>query len=176
VLGEDRDGWRRFNGERAAVRRVGRVASDGGIAVDSLFTFLLWVGAGIAFGVVVLALPKPQINAGLGQLRVGRKIIDFSGIEVAHLVAHGTRKSRNLELNFGPRRGPRLIVELTRKQLRVLDPYLGRTLGQMFEASSLWSKDDGGDPAAHSGLSREQARDVVLRPPLPGDPLPTPAG
>jgi hypothetical protein len=176
VPGEDRDGWRRFNADRAAVRSAGRYVDNGGMAVDGLFTFLLWIGVGIVYGIVQFALTKPEINMTLRQLRVGRRKIDFSRIEVAHLVEQGTRKSRNLELNFGPVRGPRLIVELTRKQLRVLDPYVGRHLAEMFDGSGLWSEDDGRQAGARSGLSRQQAHDVVLKPPLPGERLPTPAG
>ncbi|MDQ1544801.1 MAG: hypothetical protein QOK08_2439 [Actinomycetota bacterium] len=159
------DEWVRFNAERRWVRVISSAGAPTGISNWGEFFVVILVA--ILFGVFRLLLPSPQVNVVQQRIRVGWKSFAFGDIGTARLDVVRYFRSRDLWLRFGPRRGPQLVVKLTDREARLLDPSKRELLIEILTASSLPQ-----GPHTTSSLTRSQAIDLVRRPPGPRERLP----
>jgi hypothetical protein len=163
--GAGADEWVRFIAERRWVRVISS-AGDYGLVSDWQ-GIIVFIVAAILFGIVRLLLPSPQVNVAQQRLRVGWSSFAFGDIATARVDVVRYFRSRDLWLRFGPRRGPQLVVKLTDREARLLDPSKRELLIAILTASSLPQ-----GPHTTSSLTRSQAIDVVRRPPGPRERLP----
>jgi hypothetical protein len=162
------DEWVRFTAERSWVRSISSGYFGGAFFdIGEWWGILIFIGAAIAFGIFRLLLPSPRVNVAQQRLRVGWRSFAFDDIASARLDVDRYFRSRDLWLRFGPRRGPQLVVKLTDREARLLDPSKRELLIAILTASSLPQ-----GPHTTSSLTRSQAIDVVRRPPGPRERLP----
>lgn len=140
----------------------------------------------ITVAVILIALPFvapiAEANYDLGQLRWRRRSVPFAEIAVANLAA-----ARNgnpgpvlaLTLSIGPAAGLKVTFVLTAGDRVVLDVRRRTLLAEVIRRSKIDYPKDPYDPKGKfarynfpGALTRDEALDIVLHPPAPGDPLP----
>ncbi len=185
--------------ERRAV--PGNVAVIGGsLVVDFVLIPLRWASSGGDVGVlvttmVVLALiagavvwlclpllaPIGEANFDTGSVRWRRRRLAMSEVARATLLAPRGKGGRatSLTLWIGAVSGPKLPFVLTTGEKVVLDVRRRTLLAEVIRRSSIEYPTDPYDPKGKftrfnfpGALTREEAMEVVLHPPGPGDPLP----
>ena len=176
----DEDGWIRLESERRWTRWLGRVSPFDWGATD-WWDFILVIVLGIVWviGIAVLAatIRRPRVNLALRQLRIGRRVFDFSQITRVGLSVFGSNATRNFELWFGIAHGPTLYVRLAARGVAVMDARTRSLMASLLEGSSIETtaerrKRVNEEQGVAHGLFREEAIALVRTPPTTDRDLP----
>ncbi|TAL42794.1 MAG: hypothetical protein EPN91_07585 [Salinibacterium sp.] len=118
------------------------------------------------------------VNLDSGRIRYGRKSIAFAEITVASLQV-AELGQRSLSLKFGNGERFNLVMPLRDGERIVAIAEARKLLAQVLAASSIQIPTDKYDPKGKfarfnfpTNVTREQAIQLVLAPPAPGEPLP----
>ena len=144
------------------------------------------VALAVAVAVIVLfqrwRAPRPFANFDTGEVRFGRRrTVPMSDIVWAQLIVPSTDKARSVSLVFGTEKKDLAAFRLIDQRGRVLDQSTVHLVAEVLKRTSIVMPTSEYDPSGRfakynfpTNVTREEAVDLVLRPPSFEEALPIP--
>ena len=165
------------------ILQIGLLATDG-----AAFPFRILVGVAALVAVVAVVVlvqsrrvPRPFANFDRDELRLGRHTVPMSDLVWAQLYVWERKRSRTVTLMFGTAARRQVGLTLVRSGGPALDQQTGRLVAEVLRRSTIAMPVDPYDPKGRfakttfpTHLTKEEAIEVVLAPPLFGTDLPIP--
>jgi hypothetical protein len=167
----------------SSILNISVLVTDG-----TAFPFRILVGlVALVLVVAVVVLvqsrraPRPFANFDRSELRLGRRTVPMSDVVWAQLFVWERKRSRTVTMTFGTAAKLQVGLRLVRSGGPALDEGTARLVTEVLRRSAIAMPVDPYDPQGRfaktnfpTHLTREEAIQVVLTPPVPGMELPIP--